>query len=108
MPKGKATDDGKVVVLPVTGMTKERLEELAGTVNAYKAEQDTARGHHANAVKDYENTHGLHRKGFKDALKVRNMESTQQSAYMEAFKQYCEWFGVGTQQELPLDGQAGK
>jgi hypothetical protein len=45
----------------------------------------------------------VHTKALKLARTLRKLEPLEQSEWLRCFAEYCEWLGVGTQEELPLE-----
>lgn len=83
-----------------TGVHSEVLKSLVSKCASMKSEMDEARGELGAAIKDAEDTHGIHRKAFKLALTLRNIEDAPRADFLRALNDYIAKLGLDAQGDL--------
>ncbi|GEP06444.1 hypothetical protein [Methylobacterium oxalidis] len=82
------------------GIHPEVLKSLISKCDGMKADMDEARGELGAAIKDAEDTHGIHRKAFKLVLSLKRMESAARADFLRALDDYREKLGLNPQKDL--------
>jgi len=86
------------------GIHPEVLKSLISKCDGMKADMDEARGELGAAIKDAEETHGVHRKAFKQVLALKRMESAARSDFLRAFDDYREKLDLNDQPDMFDEG----
>ena len=87
-----------------TGVQKQVLESLVAKANGIQADMDTSRGELGSAVKNAEDTHGVHRKAFKQVCTLTRMEQGKRDEYLRAFDDYRDKLNLHPDPDLFEDG----
>jgi uncharacterized protein (UPF0335 family) len=85
------------------GIHPEVLKSLISKCDGMKADMDEARGELGAAIKDAEETHGVHRKAFKMVLGLKRMETAARSDFLRAFDDYRTKLDLNDQPDM-FDG----
>lgn len=85
---------------------QDAVVKAARHINSYKADMDKARGELGQIYKQFEEDGG-HKKAFKDALKMQNMEPISAQEYWRSLNQYMKDLGIFDQMDMfdPVPGQ---
>lgn len=90
------------------GINAKVLESLISKCEGIKAKMDGQRGELGAAVKNAEDAHGVHRKAFKLALTVKNMDESARSDFLRAFDDYRDKLGFNDQGDMFADDKTGE
>lgn len=82
------------------GIHPEVLKSLVSKCDGMKADMDEARGELGAAIKDAEETHGVHRRAFKMVLGLKRMESAARSDFLRAFDDYRTKLDLNDQPDM--------
>lgn len=90
------------------GIHPEVLKSLISKCDGMKADMDEARGELGAAIKDAEETHGVHRRAFKQVLALKRMEAAARADYLRAFDDYRAKLDLNEQPDMFADDQTGE
>ena len=82
--------------------TAAQLKKTRDEYNKAKGKADEARGDMGATLKNAQNDHNIHRKAFKLAMQVLNMDDTKKAEFLAHFDHYREQMGLDKVQTLPL------
>ncbi|WP_132254712.1 hypothetical protein [Methylobacterium segetis] len=82
------------------GIHSEVLKSLISKCDEMRADMDEARGTLGAAIKDAEDTHGVHRKAFKLVLSLKRMEDAARADFLRALDDYREKLDLNPQKDL--------
>lgn len=82
------------------GIHPEVLKSLISKCDEMRADMDAARGELGAAIKDAEETHGVHRKAFKLVLSLKRMEDAARADFLRALDDYRAKLDLNPQKDL--------
>ncbi|MER2263525.1 hypothetical protein [Methylobacterium oxalidis] len=91
---------GKLNSKPRASIHPEVLKGLISKCDGMRADMDEARGELGAAIKDAEETHGVHRKAFKLVLSLKRMEGAARADFFRALDDYREKLDLNPQKDL--------
>lgn len=84
------------------GASVQELNKWADVIEAQQSKMEKIRGDMSADYKSIEEN-GIHKKAFKDALKIRAMAADEARDYLKALHSYIDGFGVSEQLDLFYD-----
>lgn len=90
------------------GINPTVLQALISKCETIKTKMDGQRGELGAAVKNAEDAHGVHRKAFKLALTVKNMDESARADFLRAFDDYRDKLGFNDQGDMFADDKTGE